>query len=73
MRCKAYFDLLNSLGATRQCDRQAPKSVNNFRSRSSAVADVVGVLTLAGIASVAITLVEVQRRSGQSASPLYTD
>jgi len=34
---------------------------------------VVGVLTLAGIASVAITLVEVQRRSGQSVSPPQTD
>jgi len=22
VRCKAYFDLLNSLGATRECDRQ---------------------------------------------------
>jgi len=48
-------------------------SVNNFRSRASAVADVVGVLTLAGIASLAITLVEVQRCSGQSVSPLHTD
>ena len=51
----------------------APKSVNDVRSRSSAVADVVGVLTLAGIASLAITLVEVQRRSGQSVSPLHTE
>ena len=36
-------------------------------------ADVVGVLALAGIASLAITVVEVQRRSGQSVSPLHTD
>jgi len=36
-------------------------------------ADVVSVLALAGIVSLAITLVEVQRRSGQSISPLHTD
>ena len=51
----------------------APKSVNDVRSRSAAVADVVGVLTLADNVSVAITLVEVHRCSGQSVSPLHTD